>query len=1142
MTRQATDNLYIELDYFTPEDYYTYEADAEAELGSDVGFECVANTSATVSFEAALTSEFTTESIGQKLAGLSIALSSEFTQSATISHIEGADLFAFTEASIAVTVERIRDNNIAVTSVFDVGVDAVRIQQSDALASSAATLSATALRSKSLDSSMLAAFSLSVSGQRVTRFIGTPTVNSGTTFSTLAIDTSIKKFGAGSLRFDQKLAADSKLKAHISFPDYAGFDTWKTIDFWIYVDTLVSGTSGIIPILRKGAFNEANAETAWQLSYITTSNINKYYISIIGWDNSGNAVTLAGNNSEGLFDANAWTHVRIVNSASASSLYLNGVRLTNSQATGRNLPDTFRSNTAPLLVGGGSSTQSGVEVGNTTYRLDEILITDELLNDPSASTITVPTSPFENSTLIDALFHYDSNFDDDAVTILRNPGAVSMNSVSNVTINLEKLVRVSSAVSTTSTLTAEGNTVIEAEIAIAAMASQLTATAVNFDLVADLSTTATLSSTARKIVPLQAQVTAASTVSATALRIKRFNSAVSTVSTLAATVRQIKGSLPTTITARATLTASLKGLVQTGRANLNAVSTLSCDARVNLYPGGDFEFDSTLRSIEQFTPGQITYTIPEIGTQDFVLSFQIDFLPVRFYNNFSEPFPDIPRPEEIDRFLRIGNTTILNLEFNGISTGEWMVEDARSFIENDPTDIIWRQIGISQLINQGFVRITVLRKDGRLYLTLPGTVPTFPAANARDFNGIVYSRNLLGTTVSIGDDVFDQFGSLQTNGQWPFQLKDFYFEIDGEQVSPGTIASADLFTQAALSFEGIIVKFGEAELQSSAQLQANIGKIQGFSAGLNSAATISVDATKAIVESSALSSTATLNCMSSVIARVTANFAVESTLTANNTRVKFADTALQSEFLVIADNSRLRDHSADFSSEFAVNAEPLRIKTSAVSFESIATNLTAAAKIGDFLVTLESTSTVTAQAEYTARPVLELVSDSTVEVDSIVTVQGAADLVSESTAIISVDKVKPMGAELSSEFTQQATAVKITDITENFAANTDFAVAEQRIRLAKINVSSEFNFGVDALKARTLQANLLSESELLASVFNIVQVSAALESQGFVLIAGRVLQLDPYLTYVVAQETRYYTVAPESREFIINQETRTLKL
>jgi hypothetical protein len=157
-------------------------------------------------------------------------------------------------------------------------------------------------------------------------------------------------------------------------------------------------------------------------------------------------------------------------------------------------------------------------------------------------------------------------------------------------------------------------------------------------------------------------------------------------------------------------------------------------------------------------------------------------------------------------------------------------------------------------------------------------------------------------------------------------------------------------------------------------------------------------------------------------------------------------------------------------------------------------------------------------------------------------VQAAADLVSESTAIISVDKIKPMGAELSSEFTQQALAVKITDITENFAANTDFTVAEQRLRLAEVNVSSEFNFGVDALKARTLQANLLSESELLASVFNIVQVSAALESQGFVLTAGRVLQLDPYLTYVVAQETRYYTVAPESREFIINQETRTLKL
>jgi hypothetical protein len=34
MTRQVTDQLYIELDYFTPEEYYVYIAEAAAAISS----------------------------------------------------------------------------------------------------------------------------------------------------------------------------------------------------------------------------------------------------------------------------------------------------------------------------------------------------------------------------------------------------------------------------------------------------------------------------------------------------------------------------------------------------------------------------------------------------------------------------------------------------------------------------------------------------------------------------------------------------------------------------------------------------------------------------------------------------------------------------------------------------------------------------------------------------------------------------------------------------------------------------------------------------------------------------------------------------------------------------------------------------
>jgi hypothetical protein len=109
-------------------------------------------------------------------------------------------------------------------------------------------------------------------------------------------------------------------------------------------------------------------------------------------------------------------------------------------------------------------------------------------------------------------------------------------------------------------------------------------------------------------------------------------------------------------------------------------------------------------------------------------------------------------------------------------------------------------------------------------------------------------------------------------------------------------------------------------------------------------------------------------------------------------------------------------------------------------------------------------------------------------------------------------------------------------VTSTVAVNFD------RFRFIDSNLNTAFTVQAQALKARTIAADLSVNSEVTASPFNLMQLEAALTSQGFVLIAGRVLQLDPYLTYVVPQETRYYTVAPESREFIINQETRTLKL
>jgi len=138
MTRQATDQLYIEVDYFTPEEYYVYTAEAESAITSQSTISCDA-----VKIVESI-SEFT----------------AEFTQTATISHIEGADLFAFSEAELAAVAARIRFFNLETLAAFDIATDYGLIKQGASTEAADFALDITAELSRGFDIDMSAAFSL----------------------------------------------------------------------------------------------------------------------------------------------------------------------------------------------------------------------------------------------------------------------------------------------------------------------------------------------------------------------------------------------------------------------------------------------------------------------------------------------------------------------------------------------------------------------------------------------------------------------------------------------------------------------------------------------------------------------------------------------------------------------------------------------------------------------------------------------------------------------------------------------------------------------------------------------------------------------------------------------------------------------
>lgn len=164
MTRQVTDQLYVDLGYLTPEDYFVYTAEAQSAQA----------VSATVTADVGV------------IRGAASDLTVTSTVTATISNIRGADLFAFGNAALALQVSRIRNNNLAASSAFTIATDASRVLHFSADDfSTAAVFVGDNLRVRYYEAATSAAFSLTA---ELTRQPGVTVEASGAWTSQFDID------------------------------------------------------------------------------------------------------------------------------------------------------------------------------------------------------------------------------------------------------------------------------------------------------------------------------------------------------------------------------------------------------------------------------------------------------------------------------------------------------------------------------------------------------------------------------------------------------------------------------------------------------------------------------------------------------------------------------------------------------------------------------------------------------------------------------------------------------------------------------------------------------------------------------------------------------------------------------------------
>ena len=217
MTRAATDQLYIELDYFTPEEYFVYTAEAVMAAGGDSSL--TATVGVIKQGATALASDTAQSSSATRTRTLAAALVSDTALTGTISHIHGADLTAFSDAVLTANIEVLQASAAAdLSSDTVLGADVAAIRGVDSAMSSDSAFAVDALRLRPLDSAMSSDTAFAADLARIR-----------TVDSALSADTGFTVAETVTLGTSAALSSDAALTcAATEIPALWRTDTWMT--------------------------------------------------------------------------------------------------------------------------------------------------------------------------------------------------------------------------------------------------------------------------------------------------------------------------------------------------------------------------------------------------------------------------------------------------------------------------------------------------------------------------------------------------------------------------------------------------------------------------------------------------------------------------------------------------------------------------------------------------------------------------------------------------------------------------------------------------------------------------------------------------------------------------------------------------
>ena len=245
----------------------------------------------------------------------------------------------------------------------------------------------------------------------------------------------------------------------IKYPHESGWNTWKTMDFWVFIPSHPGVFTGMGIASERGS---------WTVYLETQAN------GTLAVKYRGYGINFADVFIHSSFVFGEWNHFRLVVDNGQASWYLNGTRRSTT-STGTRLAGNDT-----LNIGYSSWIAEGRHPRPVDYYIDEFMLTDDALNPTTATSITVPTAPFINTEATSILLHFDTDFNDDPSDPARS-GSAAISSAFSEIIQINAVYKGAAALSSTASQTASVRRIRSATAGLTSTFN-LSASALDLDL------------------------------------------------------------------------------------------------------------------------------------------------------------------------------------------------------------------------------------------------------------------------------------------------------------------------------------------------------------------------------------------------------------------------------------------------------------------------------------------------------------------------------------------------------------------------------------------------------------------------------------------------------------------------------------